>query len=204
MATELIEEPLVAALPFEPRRLTLDEYRKIRDSGVLDDGPRYEFLEGWIVTKTTQGPEHNLVVNRCRKWLERIVPEHWEFRVQSAIAASISEPEPDLSIIIGPDNRYADHHPTGEEIGLLIEVADSSLARDRRKARIYADAGIPNYWIVNLIDRQVEVFRNPLSDGLGYRDKHVALLDEMLEARLDDAAVLTIPVLEILGELGTK
>jgi Uma2 family endonuclease len=204
MATDLMNAPPVETPPFQPWRFTLEEYRQIRDSGILDDGPRFEFLDGWIVPKMTQGTQHAVIVHLIQKWLSGAVPDVWEVRVQSAVESAENEPEPDVTVVLGPATRYLDHHPTGSEIGLLIEVADSSLVKDRRKARIYADGGVPNYWLVNLIDRQVEVFRNPLPEGLGYRDQHIAFKDETLEAALDENTLITMPVCEVLGQLDSK
>lgn len=83
-------------------------------------------------------------------------------RVQSAITTLDSEPEPDFAIVPGPAERYLAHHPYAVDISVLIEVSDSSLSHDRNdKGRIYAHAGIVCYWIVNLVDRQVEVYTDP-------------------------------------------
>ena len=82
--------------------------------------------------------------------------------MQRPITLADSEPEPDVSVVRGTGADYKDHHPRPGEIGLLFEVADSSLALDRRtKAHLYAAEGIPEYWIVNLIQRQIEVLREP-------------------------------------------
>src|SRR5205823_2588074 len=96
----------------------------------------------------------------------RCLPPDWSLRIQSAITLSDSEPEPDLAVVRGDERRYAAHHPRPADVGLLIEVADSTLLGDRAdKGRIYARAGIAIYWIVNLIDRQVEVYSAPSGSG---------------------------------------
>ncbi len=204
MVTELIQEPAVVsgltAPPFQPRRLTLEEYRTIRDSGVLDDGPKFEFLDGWIVSKMTQGTEHAAVIQIVQNWFIKHLPPEWTLRVQSAVEAAGNEPEPDIAVVKGPDTNYLDHHPVGDEIGLLIEVAETSLVKDRFKTRLYAEAGTPFYWIVNLRDRQIEVFQNPLPKGAGYQDHHIALAGESLEFVVDDVTV-KIKVSDILPNI---
>ncbi|MCA9028720.1 MAG: Uma2 family endonuclease [Planctomycetaceae bacterium] len=201
MATDLIQEHSRAAMtsppPFEPRRLTLEEYRQIRDSGVLENGSRFEFLEGWIVTKMPQGPEHAAVVQIIQELLAKTLPAEWRVRVQSAVQAAGNEPEPDLAVVMGPAERYLDHHPAGDEIAAIIEVADTSLIKDRRKTDYYAGEGIQEYWIVNLPDRQVEVFRNPLRESAAYQDQHIALEQESLDLTISDTT-LSIRVTDLL------
>jgi Uma2 family endonuclease len=94
------------------------------------------------------------------------VPAGWDLRVQSAITLAESEPEPDFAIVRGDETAYLARHPTAADIGLVVEVSDSTLPGDRDdKGRIYARAGIPSYWIVNLINRQVEVYTAPSGPG---------------------------------------
>lgn len=183
MTTDLIEEFAIETPPFHSRRFTLAEYRQIRDSGVLNDGPRFEFLDGWIVTKMTQGTEHAAIVQIIQEWLSLHLPAGWNVRIQSAVEAAGNEPEPDIAVVREPATRYLDHHPLGDE------VAETSLVKDRYKTHIYAEGGIEYYWIVNLHDRQIKAFSNPLAAGGGYRDQHIALLDESLEFVVDGVTV---------------
>jgi Uma2 family endonuclease len=93
------------------------------------------------------------------------LPPGWKVFVQRPITLADSEPEPDVSIVRGTGADYKDHHPRPSEIGLLIEIADSSLTLDRiTKGRLYSAEGIPEYWIVNLIQRHIEVHRDPFGD----------------------------------------
>ena len=141
-----------------PRRFTLAEYRKICETGILEEDDRVELLDGWIVPKMTHNPPHDATVQLCQAAIGAVLPDDWTLRIQSAINAGNSEPEPDLAIVRGPLRRYADHHPQADEIGLIVEVAETSLARDRAKLELYAEAGTPQCWIVNLVDRQVDVY----------------------------------------------
>ena len=110
-------------------------------------------------------PPHMTAHNRLRKLLDRLLPVGWDSRIQGPITlrAGGSEPEPDYVLVRGSDADYETRHPGPTDIGLVVEVADSSLAEDRGDSqRIYARAGIVEYWIVNVPDRQIEVYTSPL------------------------------------------
>jgi Uma2 family endonuclease len=155
---------LHAPIPGPLRRFSVDEYHRLRDSGFFDDDERYELLEGWIATKMTRKPPHDAVIDLLADLLRAMLPPGLRVRVKSAITTCDSEPEPDLAVVRGHPRDYLDHHPGPGEIALLVEVADSSVDRDRAKARIYARAGIATYWIVNLPERLVEVYTAPSGD----------------------------------------
>jgi Uma2 family endonuclease len=147
------------------RRFTVDEYHELIRIGMLKGDERVELLEGWIVHKMTHNPLHDVVVDRVQEALrDRVSRNDWRVRVQSATTTTDSEPEPDVVIARGPAERYLQRHPGPEDIALIVEVADSSLSRDRnQKLRLYARAGIAVYWIVNLPDSAVEVYSDPAS-----------------------------------------
>ncbi len=163
MSTGTAPTPLVTLPPSLPmRRFTVEEYHRIIQAGILTEDDPVELLEGWLVLKMGRNPPHDGTVDLAREVLQARLPKGWRVRVQSAVTTSDSEPEPDLAVVPGPASRYFGHHPTPQEIGILIEVADSSLARDRQeKGRLYARAGIGCYWIINLVDRQIEVYTEP-------------------------------------------
>ncbi len=145
-----------------PRKFTVAEYHQMIQAGVLAEDDRVELIEGWIVAKMPHNPPHDSGVNNARQRIERLLPAGWETRIQSAITLPDSEPEPDIVVVPSPASRYSTHHPGPLDIALLVEVADSSLARDRgEKCRSYARAGIVCYWIINLVQRQVEVYTDP-------------------------------------------
>ncbi|MBX6313328.1 MAG: Uma2 family endonuclease [Isosphaeraceae bacterium] len=148
--------------PGPVRRFTVAEYHKMIDAGVFGDDTRFELLEGWIITKMTRKPPHDVALALAHTALGRRAPVGWHIREQSAITTADSEPEPDLAVVRGEPRDYIDHHPSPGEIGLVVEVADTTLAQDRGlKRRIYARAGIPVYWIINLADAVVEVYTDP-------------------------------------------
>ena len=160
--------------PLEVRRWTLDEYHRMIDGGYLGEDDPLELLEGWIVPKMPRNPEHDDAIDQINCALLSILPKTWGIRTQSAttIAEAESEPEPDLFVRVSPLPRRR-RHPEPSHICMIIEVADSSLTRDRTiKQRIYALAGIAVYWIVNLPDRQIEVYTDPTGPAKKPRYRH--------------------------------
>jgi len=130
--------------------------------GILTADDRVELLEGFVVAKMSRNPAHDNALSVIAAVLFRIVPSGWWVRQQSAIRLSTSRPEPDFAIARGDRSTYQTRHPSPADISLIIEVADTSLSRDRiDKARIFAGEGIREYWIVNLSDNLVEVFQEP-------------------------------------------
>ena len=156
-----------ARLPYQGtvagfRRFSVSEYHRLIEIGILTEDDNLELLEGYLVHKMSRNPPHDAAIQKgTKKWL-RLLPSGWDIRVQCAITLTDSEPEPDFAIVRGDETTYAARHPGPADIGLVIEVAESTLPGDRDdKGRIYARAGIACYWIVNLIDRQVEVHTSP-------------------------------------------
>jgi Uma2 family endonuclease len=144
------------------RRFTVQEYHKLIEVGVLTEDDNLELLEGYLVHKMSRNPPHDGTIQLSVLALNLSVPPNWCLRVQSAVTLSDSEPEPDLAIVRGNVRSYLTRHPAAQDVGKIIEVADSTLPGDRLdKGRIYARAGLPIYWIINLVDRQIEVYENP-------------------------------------------
>ena len=110
-------------------------------------------------------PPHDGTLDLLMDCLFPMMPSGWRVRVQQAVTLSDSVPEPDLAIVRQRGVGYKQHHPAPADIGIAIEVADSLLAGDRAdKCRIYGRAGVPWYWIVNLVDMQIEVYSSPSGD----------------------------------------
>jgi Uma2 family endonuclease len=162
VALEVAAPELHPAIPpFPVHRFSVQEYHELGRHGVLTADDRVELLEGWIVAKMTINPPHGAAIGLCEQALRAVLPAGWYSRIQLPITLSDSEPEPDLAVVTGGPRDYARRHPGPDEAGLVIEVADTSLQRDREKCRIYARAGISTYWIVNLLDQCVEVHTQP-------------------------------------------
>ena len=182
----------VTELPPTPvRRFTVAEYHAMIDSGVFAGDDRVELLEGWIIPKMTRNPPHDLALGELGDTLQRLLTPGWFLRAQMAMTTGDSEPEPDLAIVRGrrPGLPRADHPGPGD-VTLVVEVADATLSEDRGlKARIYARAGIPTYWIVNLVNGQVEILTDPTGPDPSprYRSREVVgaggVLSPVVEGR---------------------
>jgi Uma2 family endonuclease len=144
-----------------PGSVMRSEYEQLVHRGALDDAP-VELLYGRLVSMSPQGEPHAYSVSQLMTLLVRALGERARVRVQAPFAASDdSEPEPDVAVV-APGN-YLDGHP--QSAALIVEVAETSLTRDRTKARLYAAAGVTEYWIVNLVDKVVEVHLDPRVGG---------------------------------------
>ena len=154
----------VAAIPNDLiLRLSIEQYHAMIQSGILTDDDSVELLEGWLVFKMPKNPPHRATTRLVRTALENILPPGWYVDSQEPITLSNSEPEPDIVVVRGDTRQYLDRHPGAEDIGIVIEVSDTTLQRDRTvKKRIYARAGIAIYWIVTLVEEQVEVYSQPI------------------------------------------
>jgi Uma2 family endonuclease len=132
------------------------------DQGILRSGDRVEFLDGLMVAKMTRNPPHRIALAHLRDLLIKLAGPDWHVECQAAITLDTSEPEPDIAVVRGQVDDYPDRHPGPMDLALVVEVADSTLATDRDfKKRIYARAEIAQYWIVNLVERQIEVYTEP-------------------------------------------
>ena len=147
-------------------RFSVDEYDEMIARGILDENDRVELIRGEIVDKMTIGDRHAACVNRLNALFQLLARGRWIVSVQNPVAFEDSKPEPDLALLRSRADFYAESTPQAADILLLIEVADSSLDFDRGvKAALYAEAGVAEYWVVNLIDSCVEVHRGPQSNG---------------------------------------
>jgi Uma2 family endonuclease len=158
-------KPAAFPLPAIPmHRFTVAQYHRMIAAGVLTENDRVELLEGWIVDKMPQHPVHAGTISILLAKLQAKLPRGWIVRVQSPITLEDSEPEPDLAVVQGPEEKYLAVHPTPEDIAIVIEVADRTLEYDRTvKGRAYARARLPIYWLVNLVELRVEVLSQPRS-----------------------------------------
>ncbi len=154
------------------RRLSLDDYHWLIERGYFERDPiladPVELIDGYLTEMSPNHPPHASTVSRLSDLLWLALHERAVLRTQSPVTLTgqQSEPEPDIAVVKPPHRRYTKQHPDAEDIHLLCEVADSSLAYDRKvKLDLYARAGIREYWIVNLNDRVVEVYRQPVTVG---------------------------------------
>ena len=150
----------MAQLPLTVWRWTRVEYDRLIDLGLFKGDP-VELIAGQLIVAEPQGSYHATVLGAADDALRAILPLGWIVRAQMPVALDDeSAPEPDLVIVQGPRASYREAHPSRP--ALAIEVADSSLEFDRlQKGSLYARAGIEDYWIVNIRDRVLEIYRDP-------------------------------------------
>jgi Uma2 family endonuclease len=173
---------MASALDTSWRRhaFTVDELERMVATGVLAADAHVELLEGDLVEMSPQGPEHAARHTGLRDRLIAAYAELGHVRDQCPLfAGPLSLPEPDLAVVLGPALDYIDAHPHGTDTLLVIEVAVSSQRLDRAKAITYACAGVPAYWVVDLVARTIEIHHEPTPDG--YRHHRVLGPDEELE-----------------------
>ena len=151
-------------------RMTVYEYERM--AADLDN-PRVELIDGYLVKKMGKKPPHFWSVDRAEEEVRAILPPGWCVRREGPVRIpKFDEPEPDLVVARGTRDDYRTRHPQPKDVSLIMEVAESSLARDRGEKRAAFGKGrrpIPVYWIVNLVDRQVEVYSN--AGPAGYRTR---------------------------------
>ena len=155
------------------------EYERLVDLGAFRPGERLELVGGALVVREPQGGPHATAVGLAEDALREAFGAGWTVRAQSPIALDEdSEPEPDIAVVSGTRRDYRRDHPSHPV--LIVEVADSSLQLDQReKASLYARARIADYWIVNLVDNVLEVYRDPVADpdtSYGWRYGSTAIL----------------------------
>lgn len=161
-----IPRPPTFLLDASLTRFSVPRYLRMVREGIFDDDDRVELLEGFVVNKMSRNPPHDNTLERLMEAILTIRPAGWRLRIQSALQLTDSVPEPDFALVRRPSDPNDDRHPTAAEVGLLIEVAEPSLGRDiEDKARIYARAGVPAYWVVDLVNRRVVVFAEPSGPG---------------------------------------
>jgi Uma2 family endonuclease len=182
-------------------RFSVARYQKMIEAGILTSEDRVELLENYVVLKMTRNPLHDSTIQRMLQVLFPLSPTGWGLRVQSCITLPDSQPEPDFAFARGAWSDYRSRHPGPADIGLVIEVADSSLLRDQRdKTRIYARAGIPCYWIVNLVDQRVEVYSQPSGPTAtpAYQSFQTYQPGDAIPLVLDGATAASVPVSGLL------
>ncbi len=174
MSTVTQTQPIVSPPPtfalLTPRQITVDEYERMAAAGVFNEPKKIELIDGYLVTKMPKSPEHGFSTKEVLKALERLLPPGWTWRQEQPVRIPVyDEPEPDVAIIRGADADYRHRIPEVADVGLLVEVSRTSASADRLQGNYYARGGIPIYWIVNLVDRQVEVYTDPGPTGYATR-----------------------------------
>jgi Uma2 family endonuclease len=168
--------PQSMSLPLPPStevyRLTVDQYDRMVRDGTLEEDEPVELLDGILVIKMPKHAPHRVGVRKTVRALERVLPTGWHIAKEEALVIGPrSKPEPDAAVIRGDLEFDATRDAAAADCALVVEVAESSLSRDRtEKGAIFDRGGIAVYWIINLIDRQVEAYTDP-DPSSGYRNR---------------------------------
>ena len=200
MSTATATRPTVSSPP-PIRRITVDEYERIIEAGALEDPSRVELIDGYMVDKMGKNAAHRYTTKETLKALDSRLPAGWTSQKEEPVRIPpYDEPEPDIAIIRGTDADYEFRLPEAADVGLLVEVSETTLSQDRsEKLTAYAKAKIPVYWFVNLIDRQVEVLSRP--GKTGYRSHKTYASGEQIPLTIGGQELPPIPVDSLLPRL---
>ena len=155
------------AIALPRHRFTVDEYHRLAEVGLLSEDDRVELIDGEIIEMPPIGDNHSGHVNRFTRVFSRVFGDRALLHIQNPVRLGrYREPEPDVVLLRPRDDDYDSSKPVPDDVLLLVEVADSSLEYDRdTKAQLYAEAGIIEYWLVNLVDGVMMVYRDPHPEG---------------------------------------
>ena len=194
-STPTMPAPLASSVV---HRITVDEYERIIAAGALEDPASVELIDGELVDKMGKTAEHGYATKQTLKALEGRLPAGWTSRKEEPVRIpAYDEPEPDIAIVRGSDTDYEHRIPTAADVALLVEVSGSTLNQDRGKKRTtYAEGGIPVYWIVNLVNRQVEVYSRP--GKTGYKSRKDYLFRQQVPVTIGGRKLQTIAVDDLL------
>ncbi len=181
--------------------LSLEQFHEMVQDGIITEDDAVEFLEGQLVAKMTISPAHRRATHRVQTALRATLPQGYYVGSPSPVTLSTSEPEPDAVVVRGTDDDYRDRHPGPTNVALVVEVSDSTLRRDQgSKKVVYAKASIAVYWIVNLIDRRIEVYSEPFGkgDAASYRIHDDFAETDQVPLVIDGREVATIAARDLL------
>lgn len=186
--------------PWPVKRFTVEEYHRLIQSGLLNEDDQLELLDGWLVEKMPKNPPHDGTIDLLMYLISQLLPAGWFLRIQNSLSLPESEPEPDVAVVRGKPGDYLDRHPEGSDVVLVIEVADSSVDHDRKKRRLYARAGIAEYWIVNLEARQLEIYTTLKGRGRSrdYSDQRQLTLRDSADLAIAGKACGSIAVSDMI------
>jgi Uma2 family endonuclease len=154
-------------VPSSLYRMTLEQYVAMVAAGAFTKHDRVHLINGYLVAKMTELPPHGAACDAIHLTLEPLLPRACYIRAERVIKIPnyASIPEPDVVVVRGTWRDYKNRYPEPADIAMVVEVANSSLKEDRAMAGIFGASGVPTYWIVNLVDRQVEVYSDPVQVG---------------------------------------
>jgi Uma2 family endonuclease len=191
-----IHESLPVMAPH--RKLTVEDYHRMAEAGIFGEEERVELIEGELIDMAPIGPVHAGLANRLIKLFAMRVADRATVCVQNPIRLGLrSEPQPDFALLRYRADDYTGVLPAPEDVLLAVEIADTTVRYDRKiKMRLYARHGIPEYWLINVPKRQIEVHLNPDPERGCYRDVRVMVEGWLAPACFQDVA---LDVREFLG-----
>jgi Uma2 family endonuclease len=181
-------------------RISVPLYHRMIAAGLLGPDDNVELLEGLLVKKMSKNPPHRVTKLLLQHALAALLPAGWFVDEQEPVVTEDSEPEPDLSVLRGEPRDYLSGHPETKDIALVVEIADTSLDRDRAKRHVYARAGFLVYWLVNIGDRRIEVYTSPhgTGDDADYQSRQDFNEADAVHVILDTVEIGRIAVRDIL------
>jgi Uma2 family endonuclease len=185
----------------DPFRVSVARFHELLKGGILAPEDRVELIEGEMLTKMSHNGPHAISVGVVDDTVSDALPPGWHVRAQLPITLARSEPEPDAAVVRGKRRDYNPDHPLPRHFGIVIEVSDSSLWYDRTvKGRLYAEAGIPEYWVVNIEERVVEVYTspNPAATPAEYATRTDYAVGQSVPLALDGQQVGQLAVADLL------
>ncbi len=185
----------------DPFLLSVARYHAMVANGTLTTMDRLELIDGNLVEKMSQNSPHSSTLDRLEVDVRALLPAGWWLRSQKPLSLTRSVTEPDIAIVRGDRWAFDDRHPEPADFGIVVEVSDSSLWYDRTvKGRLYAEAGIPEYWIVNIEERMVEVYTSPApaADPPAYATRTAYAVGQSVPLVLGGTAVAQLPVADYL------
>jgi Uma2 family endonuclease len=168
------------------------QYEDMIRTGLLTKHDRLELIEGMLVKKMTKGPRHSSGALRCARAIGRALPAGWHARPETPVRlpGRDSLPEPDVSVVRGDIEDYEDRDPGPPDVALVVEVSDSPLAADRALAATYIGDGVPVYWLLNVRERELEIYTPSGKTVLGDSQSAELVLDGVAVGQIPVAALL--------------
>ena len=203
----LQEPPLVVSAPSMTERapfaITANAFLKMLEAEVFGDDERLELWDGWIYEKMAKTQAHAIAANKANRALFGVLPAGWFPSNENPIKLAMERvPLPDLVLLRGEPDDYR-LPPEPRDIGLIVEFSMSSLKHDTGiKLAAYAEAGVPAYWVLNLVEHVIQVFERPVPTGRRYESSHVYPVGQSVPLRLDGVLIAEIPALDLLPVAG--
>lgn len=188
-------------IPTEPvLRLSVAQYHAMIETGILTEDDPVELINGWLIEKMPKNPRHRAVTKLVRTLLESVISDDYYVDSQEPITLSDSELEPDVMIIRGGTRDYLNTHPQAKDIILVVEVSDTTLVRDQTlKKNLYARHGISNYWIINLINQQLEIYTDLNIENFVYDKQLIYSVNDPVEITVTNDIKASFNVSDILA-----